>query len=825
MDMSTRREAATAKERGRRVSRPLRRVAAALAVLASCVLVQVALHPLVTNPEERFPTGAFTWQPSASQLSPLSPERVRVLDSLAHLNSADLERLTLRSGQTLQPPFRAEITLAARQRLSFRLVFADGPRGQYAVAYDDDDRSKTGLYLDRDGQSRRLAPMALQPRSRDTTGAVKVELQVSSEGRVSFGVDGQRGAATVDMRGQQGTFALEPTPPALLMAVDRVRIVEIAGGMLLERLDIDFHLAPVHLDLGRALGLEPRSMGLHLVSLVLMLLVGFGLGELWLLAARRGFTPGTTPAGTLLLLAPLDGAVMLCFRAMLSLSTLAALIALGGLLTARALAGARRGAVAASGNHGGREDWRWRLVLAAGAALLIWAVLVCDGMLYNHVTAVHVPLLLWLLVPLTVMLVLVPAALAAPLPGVTWAVGLGQLAPMMLLGNFQAMPLAGVKLAAVLLPLLLLTVIHLARSGQRKATRRLAACALLACAPLLVEAVMRSWEYPERIYSWDRGSALSSSWDFERHSSLLRGGRAPERISAAHRTHRLAREANTTRIVALGSSSTYGAGVQDERRHSYPAQLQRLLGQQLDSKVEVINAGVSGAYFTHLYIYLWQVLLPSRPDLVVIYFGDNGDGPDGWAHYLRARDIVKRYPHIDSQQELTAALRLRWPTELLTSAFVAGVKSRTFMAAVMALESVSRRIERRWPTPRDMVCGPREECLARSAALAVKACVEGGVPALLVPEVSLPDVKARAANPGEPVAGSAGQYRIFSALAREHAGKGVHYLDVLEQFPPEVADKVMVDRVHMIEQGYLRLARLVAAHITKQGLLGAAAAK
>jgi hypothetical protein len=85
--------------------------------------------------------------------------------------------------------------------------------------------------------------------------------------------------------------------------------------------------------------------------------------------------------------------------------------------------------------------------------------------------------------------------------------------------------------------------------------------------------------------------------------------------------------AGTYRILCLGGSTTYG--LVKNARNTFPAQLQRLLNQHLDSlhidckRIECLNAGISGAttaeILTH-YIFKWKYL---KPDLIIVHTGIN----------------------------------------------------------------------------------------------------------------------------------------------------------------------------------------------------------
>jgi len=69
------------------------------------------------------------------------------------------------------------------------------------------------------------------------------------------------------------------------------------------------------------------------------------------------------------------------------------------------------------------------------------------------------------------------------------------------------------------------------------------------------------------------------------------------------------------RVLALGSSSTFGYGVSG--RDAWAARLEGLLNQG-GSRVEVINAGVPGGTAERLRFFLEGVLLPLHPDVVIV---------------------------------------------------------------------------------------------------------------------------------------------------------------------------------------------------------------
>lgn len=84
-----------------------------------------------------------------------------------------------------------------------------------------------------------------------------------------------------------------------------------------------------------------------------------------------------------------------------------------------------------------------------------------------------------------------------------------------------------------------------------------------------------------------------------------------------------AKPAGVFRIVCLGGSTTYTAGV-DDAGDAYPAQLQRILREKHGrANVEVVNAGVHAFTSLDSLLNLELRVLPLEPDLIVVYHGIN----------------------------------------------------------------------------------------------------------------------------------------------------------------------------------------------------------
>lgn len=78
---------------------------------------------------------------------------------------------------------------------------------------------------------------------------------------------------------------------------------------------------------------------------------------------------------------------------------------------------------------------------------------------------------------------------------------------------------------------------------------------------------------------------------------------------------------NTFRVLALGDSFTYGYYVHNEE--SWPSRLEETLNQRLETRIQVLNAGVPGFTIVDELEYLREKGMTLEPDLVVIGFYTN----------------------------------------------------------------------------------------------------------------------------------------------------------------------------------------------------------
>jgi lysophospholipase L1-like esterase len=132
--------------------------------------------------------------------------------------------------------------------------------------------------------------------------------------------------------------------------------------------------------------------------------------------------------------------------------------------------------------------------------------------------------------------------------------------------------------------------------------------------------------------------------DTSGHINAL-GLRGPERAAA--------KPAGTYRVLCVGGSTTFGAGILGDE-NTWPERLEARLSPALpDRRIEVWNAGVPGYTTAENVIYLSLRLVDFRPDLVVLYEGYNDFKPNRYPGFVsdyshwRDRDVTPPRPLLD----------------------------------------------------------------------------------------------------------------------------------------------------------------------------------
>lgn len=108
------------------------------------------------------------------------------------------------------------------------------------------------------------------------------------------------------------------------------------------------------------------------------------------------------------------------------------------------------------------------------------------------------------------------------------------------------------------------------------------------------------------------------------------------------------------RIACIGDSITYGAGIWNRGKNSYPARLNKLLGDKWD----VANFGVNGATLlkkgdkSYWDQREFRAALEYEPNVVVIKLGTNDTKPHNWVHkhdfILDYKDLISSFEKLPS---------------------------------------------------------------------------------------------------------------------------------------------------------------------------------
>lgn len=112
------------------------------------------------------------------------------------------------------------------------------------------------------------------------------------------------------------------------------------------------------------------------------------------------------------------------------------------------------------------------------------------------------------------------------------------------------------------------------------------------------------------------------------------------------------------RVACVGDSITFGAGIKDRAKNSYPAQLGAMLGEEW----EVSNFGVNGAtmlkkgdkpYWKQR---AFDSALESRPHVVIIKLGTNDTKPQNWKHKAEMasnyKEMIDRFAALETHPKI-----------------------------------------------------------------------------------------------------------------------------------------------------------------------------
>jgi len=348
-----------------------------------------------------------------------------------------------------------------------------------------------------------------------------------------------------------------------------------------------------------------------------------------------------------------------------------------------------------------------------------------------------------------------------------------------------------------LVPAILLIALYIGAIEKhaliRTAGRLLAAALLVAC----IEFSLRSTPAEFLLdFEWRAGKSF---WDLEKHTNLIVDHARDEVFENYLQVVYSRKKADGVfRIVCLGSSSTAGWGTERPELETYPVQLGLFLERRHPESFEVINAGISGYKLTQLRIFYEHVLSGLEPDLLLVYFGGNGDSLSHLEYYERAAAMVKANPWIREIRELESGLSLRWPQPILIRIYSLLTRSRLFMGLKLSIDSIKQTSRPQRSDFRD------KDSYGELADHLVRAALRDNAAIVLIPEIT-----TDGHGHGHPYEA------VFRELARRHEGEPVHLFSI-NGFD---VSSYMVDSQHMNPEGHRELARIIADYLVDSGLI------
>ncbi|MAE68866.1 MAG: hypothetical protein CME06_00195 [Gemmatimonadetes bacterium] len=287
-------------------------------------------------------------------------------------------------------------------------------------------------------------------------------------------------------------------------------------------------------------------------------------------------------------------------------------------------------------------------------------------------------------------------------------------------------------------------------------------------------------------------------WDLE-HDTAIFGEPEGEFEDGSDLIFSVEKPHGRYRIACLGSSSTFGIGAAEAPHENYPRQLGQRLRSCCGSEFEVINAGLGGKHLTQLRVYYEEVLSCLEPDLVIVYFGHNGDRPSDIDYFERVEALVARSPELEYPTEVHAALGLGIRNRWLVHAYLLASRSRLFVGLSVIAEAIESGRESEQQRSEGASSSPRPG-EAESVQILADAIVSSGAELLLIPEIT--------------AIGADHPYETIFAEVAEGCDR-VHFYQALG------IDRArdLVDKCHMNGSGYRRLARSIANHLIEMEMV------
>ena len=716
--------------------------------------------------------------------------------------------LGMMEGISPELPCRSTVGFNKRKGFTFRIHFAGSAGKEYFLTLNESSPDESGVFLESEAGLRKLLDLTDVARSTVDSSSLEVTIDCRKD---SFLV-------TLGSRGFEHKVE-EPIDRVLLKIdqlpstddnsrdwatlVDRVAVKEIRGDGPSRTIAVgDFHNVPLFFNLPAHSGFHQDSRATMFLAFLLLAVAAFLVDWLLALTLTTGVLASMSMSGLFFVLLPFQGVILSLLRASLALPFIQVLYCICMLAIAKFILILRYGLVA-SPLRPSQSFQRVQIGLL-GLGMALYGIVLVN--IWGELTGeYHFSQSLATLFVSTPPLVILGGILSArAYPGMLWFALVAQFFSVYFLQNFYNIQEKTPFFMMVLILWILGTCVHALRFPRRRAIvlqvyLYTVLIVLLGYTEVLIRGV------PTLNSRFSRERSVTEMWkDPERIPALFPNRARPDELEFTERLHRIKKQPDLFRIVCLGSSSTEGVGAPG--KYSYPAQLERILDQSSLQKVEVINGGISGAPFFLLLTHLKEVFMPMDPDLVIIYFGNNGDSLEPRLLYDRMKREVAEAPFIESAEELWAAMHLKWNPPWMIRGFLGLARLRTFMAAVLIVDQL-RSAKTEWAGGVQKV--PLEESLEEAVGFSVKQ----GITVLLVPEVQLADARI-----GSGVISSEYSH-MFERIADQYSGQDVYYQDVLDHFSPETADSCLIDSVHMNDDGYHLLAEKIAGFLLEEGII------
>ena len=719
--------------------------------------------------------------------------------------------IDMKEGISPNLPCRSIIRLHKLNAFVFRIYFAASRGKKYFLTFNESYPRESGVFLESETGSRQLLDLSDIARNTRKSSSLEVTIDCRKDS-LNVQLDSKcfELKAPEPIHGALLKINLLPSknvnPNNIRVLVDRVEVKEIReDGTSKTIVEGDFHNVPVFFNLLDNSGLNQDSRAYMFLSFFLLAAVAFLFDWLLALMLRSSDLRLMNLSGLFFVLLPFQGVILSVVRAILALPFVSVLYCMCMLVIAKFFIVVRCGFVVSPFLRSRMGQMVQFVLFGLGLAVYgvvavkIWLELIGKSG-FSQSTAT--------LCIFTPPLIIVGGLLITrAYPGMLWFASIAQFFCLYFLQNLYNIQEKTPFFIIILIPWITGVCVDVVKFLRRRVfISQVFIYVVLILLLGFTEVLIQASPTLDPLLNFE--NIVAKMWpDPDRIPTLFPNRTQPNELEFMRRIHTIKKPPDVFRIVCLGSSSTEGEGASAIGEYSYPAQLEEILEEWSRQKVEVINGGISGAPFFMLETHLEEVFLPLEPDLVIIYFGYNGDNLESRLFYDHMKKEIAEAPFIKSAEELWAAMHLKQNPPWMIRGFLGLAKLRTFMAVVL-MATGELRLGKIWAgEPGKRL--PFEESLKEGVA----AILKQGKTVVLVPEVQLTDVYK-----GDGIISYEGG-DTFKSVSEKFSEQKVYYKNVLDAFTPEIAESYLVDEIHMNDKGYHFLAEQIAEFLFDEGII------